>query len=360
MPSPNAGLLSTNTQLKPMLHITKIFASILALFVLISPTSASALNAANCDMSNYEITDLSGTNRDYDDTVWPVDNISFSDAFGSRDLVGNYDFHRGIDLRGNVGYPVYSIADGTVFRIQPDCNRGEEGCRYPNGGNVLILRHNLDREFSLGGRDFSRYYSLYLHLDSFAGDLEEGKEVETGKQIGTLGSTDASYPHLHFETRVGTTCSAQSSCAQTGTDGQRIDPHVNPLYFLDFVDDVYEEQNDYDVCVETTDNLKVKFSSPRTELDFNEIEVAYPGGDRTVNFSTREGINLANVDENPFNDVDITASDFRSTTPTYVIEFDFQNVSDFDHIEVQDIWGSGKRIEEKTSTAARKSQVRIA
>ncbi len=106
-----------------MLHITKIFASILALFVLISPTSALALNAANCDMSNYEITDLSGTIEDYDDTVWPVDDIHFSDAFGSRDLVGNYDFHRGIDLKGDVGDPVYSIADGRVFRIQPDCDK---------------------------------------------------------------------------------------------------------------------------------------------------------------------------------------------------------------------------------------------
>ncbi len=349
-----------------MLHITKIFASILALFVLISPTSALALNAADCDMSNYEITDLSGTIEDHDDTVWPVDNIQFSDAFGSRDLVGNYDFHRGIDLKGSEGDLVYSIADGTVFRIQPNCDRGEEGCRYPNGGNVFIVRHDLepDRTFPLGGRDFARYYSLYLHLDSFDenllqqyneaikdGEITEDEEIDVlrGQQIGTLGSTDASYNHLHFETRVGTTCSAQSDCAQTGTDGQRIDPHVNPLYFLDFVDDVYEDDNNYDVCVDTTDNLKVTFSSPRTELDFNEIQVAYPDGDKTVNFSTREGINLENVDDNPFNDVEITASDFRSTTPTYVIEFDFQNVSDFDQIEVRDIWGSGKRIEEKTS-----------
>ena len=185
------------------------------------------------------------------------------------------------------------------------------------------------------------------------GEITEDEEIDVprGQQIGTLGRTDASYPHLHFETRVGTTCSAQSSCAQTGTDGQRIDPHVNPLYFLDFVDDFYEDQNDYDVCVETTDNLQVTFSSPRTELDFNEIEVVYPGGERTVNFSTREGINLANVDENPFNDIEITPSDFRSSPPTprYVIEFDFQNVSDFDQIELKDIWGNGKRIEKKTS-----------
>ena len=342
----------------------KTWATVVIAFILCSLMLTEPAFALTCDMNQYTVTPITGSTIDYGDTQWPIGSIKISDPFGSRELTknannNNYDLHRGLDLQEEKGIPVYAIADGKVTKIQHDCckDRGDcpnpiSNCSFPDGGNVVVIEHSLSSttKFNLNDQSFSKYYSIYSHLDDFKKDDMGGMlttgTITKGSRIGSVGSIDANYAHLHLETRVGTTCSGesqlkpQSSCFQTPA----IDPSVHPFYFLDYVNGIYNENNNYDICVTKSSNLQVTFESSRDELDFNEIEVVYPEGTKKINFSTKAGIKLANVDENPYDSVEIIPSDFKSNTEKYTIKFNFTNLTDFNEINVRDIWGNGKKI----------------
>lgn len=303
--------------------------------------------ALTCDMSQYNISSVTGTKVDYGNTRWPVDTIQISDPFGSRDLAkntstGGYDYHRGLDLKGTKGDTVYSIASGTVYKVQEDCEKGDLECGFPNGGKVVVVEHPLT--FNFNGKPYTKYYSVYLHLDNFdIGNnqtLQQGQLVVLGSPIGELGRTGASYPHVHFEIRLGDI---------NIRPAQRIDPSVNPLYFLDEVDDVYQDTNNYTVCVSKSP-LTVKFYSSKQELDFNEIEIQSSGENRKINFSTKEGIDLTQVDNSsPYGLVTINPADFKYGTPEYLIDFQFPGLDEnFTRIFVRDIWGNGREITPKS------------
>jgi murein DD-endopeptidase MepM/ murein hydrolase activator NlpD len=86
-------------------------------------------------------------------------------------------FHRGVDLNGELGEPVYPIMDGTVETIFSN--------RF-SYGNHLIVDHG------------SGFKSLYAHLAKIV--VKEGEEVDKGTVIGTVGSTGwATGTHLHLE-----------------------------------------------------------------------------------------------------------------------------------------------------------------
>ncbi|MBR1549888.1 MAG: M23 family metallopeptidase [Bacteroidales bacterium] len=113
-------------------------------------------------------------------------------------------FHAGLDIRtgGAVDKPVYAVADGYVcgVRISPW-----------GGGKILYVKHP------------NGYMSVYMHLNSYAGeigryvereqykdhsynlvrDLPEGQiPVKKGQLIAYSGNTGGSAgPHLHFELR---------------------------------------------------------------------------------------------------------------------------------------------------------------
>lgn len=334
-----------------MINIPKILIAIpLAFLVFTAP-------AAACDMSSYTVTNISGTRTNYGDTRWPVSTINISDPFGSRRLAENannnyYDLHRGLDLQDQEGVSVYAIANGKVKKVQADCT----SCSFPNGGNVVVIEHSLPSgvQYVLNGQSFTKYYSIYSHLKDFKTNdsgttLANETTITKGSRIGSLGATDANYAHLHLEIRVGTTCSIESqqnssiSCYRADAS-QRIDPSIHPLYFLNYVSGVYAENNNYDICVTKSSSVKVKVESPRDELDFNEIEIISGGQSKKINFSTKAGINLSNLDQNPYDGVTIVPPDFNSSTPKYTIEFDFTNFTNFEEINVRDIWGNGKRI----------------
>jgi len=82
--------------------------------------------------------------------------------------------HRGIDLRGEKGAPVYALADGMVALA--------EEMFYE--GNLVIIDHG------------NRIFSYYMHLDSIT--VKRGRKVRGGVIIGTVGSTGVSTAaHLH-------------------------------------------------------------------------------------------------------------------------------------------------------------------
>ncbi len=115
--------------------------------------------------------------------IWPLsgtpraDGDSVHSQYGPRYLPRGYDFHAGIDLPAPRGTPVLSVLDGVVIVTSHYTGSG-------SAGNTVIVRHE------------SGEATAYLHLNSI--DVEVGDFVEQGHQIGTVGSTGASYPHLHL------------------------------------------------------------------------------------------------------------------------------------------------------------------
>ncbi len=86
--------------------------------------------------------------------------------------------HRGIDIGGALGNPIFAVDKGVVVYA---------GWNDNGYGNLVIIDHGTG------------WQSLYAHLDSLA--VACGDYITTaGQVIGTMGSTGrSSGPHLHFE-----------------------------------------------------------------------------------------------------------------------------------------------------------------
>ena len=84
------------------------------------------------------------------------------------------NIHKGIDLRGKSGDPVFSMADGMVVIAEP---------MYYEG-NFIVIDHG------------NRIFSYYMHLNELK--VKEGDRVGAGDLIGRVGSTGLSTAaHLH-------------------------------------------------------------------------------------------------------------------------------------------------------------------
>ncbi len=285
---------------------------------------------------------VTAARRRYDATVLPTEALTVSSPFGPRLQASQghrYDFHRGIDIAGQDGAPIYALADGTVYEVALE---GEVGSKYPSGGTVVVLRHQLDEAFPFHGRSFTAYYSLYMHLS--AASVAEGAVVSAGERIGSMGKTgETDFVHLHLETRIGTNCSLAyqrehptSTCATFG-----FDPHVNPFLFLPYGSTeplaAASAVGQYGVSVGV--------ETPRTQLDFNRVVV----NGLVVDLDTRQGIDLIDMDNASFEGVTIAPAAFSVDTPTYGIGFAVDGASlppssEPPHrlvVEVYDVWGGG-------------------
>lgn len=258
--------------------------------------------------------------------VWPTESVTLSSPFGPR-LKGSedyrYDFHRGIDIAGNEGSSIFAIADGTVYRVYEEGNT-----TYPNSGNLVILKHEEPETF----------YSLYAHLASMA--VVQDQSVTAGQTIGTLGSSgSATYPHLHFEIREGTTCSLESQLEGGSCTYYGYDPHVNPMEYVGTSDTAPPN-----VTVLSESPLTVHITADRNALDFNEITVRSSSGkERTFNFNTREGFDASSteaLDESLRSGVFIEPAAFSSDTAEYSITFTFQDWTGYASIVAKDLWGN--------------------
>jgi murein DD-endopeptidase MepM/ murein hydrolase activator NlpD len=104
--------------------------------------------------------------------AWPARGV-FTSGYGPR--WGR--MHRGIDIAGPVGTPIFAAAEGVVVRSE-----------WSSGGfgNLVTLQH----------ADGSR--TLYAHNNRLL--VSPGQQVRQGEQIAEMGSTGRSTgPHLHFE-----------------------------------------------------------------------------------------------------------------------------------------------------------------
>lgn len=111
-------------------------------------------------------------------SIWPTNSRRLSSSFGYRKdpLTGRAAFHAGLDIKGEVGDPVFAAADGRVITAEFSNSRG----------NYVVVRH-------LNGLD-----SWYMHMSKII--VEVNQEVKKGDRIGKVGNSGRSTgPHLHFE-----------------------------------------------------------------------------------------------------------------------------------------------------------------
>ncbi|MFA6027812.1 MAG: M23 family metallopeptidase [Patescibacteria group bacterium] len=281
-------------------------------------------------------------------TNWPVDFANpqtlLSSAFGPRLKASEdyrYDYHRGIDIPGETTDEAISIKDGTVYRIYAE---GDPDSTYPNSGNIVIVKHQFDEPYSFHGISHTIYYSLYAHLSSFAEGLEEGDTVTAGQTVGYIGKSGTTdFLHLHFEIRVGTTCSMEIEC------NHGYDPHINPLNFLPYTQ---ENEATGSASVSGADVL-TSITIPYDELDLNSFRVrTYNSNDtllqnKLLNFDTREGSDPSSdetLDQQEYNNIYIDPEIFTSSSEEETMNVTFENTI-FDNvrrvnIQIKDINGN--------------------
>lgn len=108
---------------------------------------------------------------------YPLSRLHIRSRYGMRrhPVTGRRTWHRGIDLRGRSGSPVYSVARGIVV----------ESKYNPYGGNRIAIRHT------------DRSVSYYMHLKNRA--VKVGDRIRGHQIIGRVGATGrVTGPHLHF------------------------------------------------------------------------------------------------------------------------------------------------------------------
>lgn len=262
----------------------------------------------------------------------PVANaVAISSTFGPRwkASASRDDFHPGIDYFGALGTPVSAIGPGVVDGVYPDGSS-----TYPLGGNVVVVRHPLAAPRPFHGMQVDRIYAVYLHLASI--DVAEGDAVATGQQVGTMGMTgDTEFVHLHFETRVQTTCSLPYQLAHPDSScALGFDPHVHPYLFVGG-----ENADQIEVTALPAGNA-FRYTATRGDLDLDVIET--DAG--TIGFSAREGIDassLERLDDFDYGWLRIDPQPFTSTSDQIVYDLYFAEAPRF--LEVRDIHGAGLR-----------------
>ena len=108
----------------------------------------------------------------------PLKKINVTSAYGWRNnpIDGKREFHKGVDLSGNIGDEIFSVAGGEVLLSQFSSTYG----------NYLIIEHS------------NGIKTLYAHCETLHKAV--GEKVVAGEVIALLGSTGRSTaPHLHYE-----------------------------------------------------------------------------------------------------------------------------------------------------------------
>lgn len=128
---------------------------------------------------------------------WPFPyRVGILSPFGPRGPVAGCPtcapFHRGVDLNGGNGNPIYSIMAGTVTE--------RSGGSWTYGNYAVIVGHYQGHEVK----------AIYEHMQAGSSPLTVGQQLKVGDFVGLVGATgEATAPHLHLELDV---------------DGQLIDP----------------------------------------------------------------------------------------------------------------------------------------
>jgi murein DD-endopeptidase MepM/ murein hydrolase activator NlpD len=252
--------------------------------------------------------------------IWPVqtnppqldpdgyDHITA--PFGPRIDRGNgrYDFHRGIDIRYPLGTSVVAPLEGELIAIYNAASPYNNP--FGDGGTTVVLRHRARTHTGATGsvRGNAYFYSYYMHLSGYSptvgaadGTLPRPSDrtIAKGTVIGWVGQTGrASYPHLHWEVRVGSQCQLETQVAGTCT-WIGLDPAVQPLLLLPpapqpalAIDrNAADNPGDVRFSIATNDDYPVL---NRVEIELWQGQPGVAGStlsrSHLIDFDTREGI----------------------------------------------------------------------
>ena len=114
-------------------------------------------------------------------SINPVESMRMTSQYGYRTdpFQGRRKNHKGLDIAGPIGTPIYATADGIVGRAQ-----------WVSGyGKYIEVEHG------------NAIQTRYGHLSAM--NVYSGQRVRKGDIIGYVGSTGMSTgPHLHYEFRI--------------------------------------------------------------------------------------------------------------------------------------------------------------
>lgn len=168
-------------------------ASVMMLSVMGLPSSANAIEAPVVEVphQSYAAPPAAELPVDRDSFVmttyslvqWPVPaTTTMSSTFGFRSCDGCSSNHKGIDLNPGNGFPVQTVASGTVV----EAIESNEGL-----GVHVVVEHVIDGQVTR---------TVYGHMQFGSLLVSVGDSVEVGQQLGVVGSTGQSTgAHLHFE-----------------------------------------------------------------------------------------------------------------------------------------------------------------
>jgi murein DD-endopeptidase MepM/ murein hydrolase activator NlpD len=242
-----------------------------------------------------------------------------------------YDFHRGIDFYGTHREPIFCIGAGIVFRFYR-----EGGKVYPNGGNTLVIRHELAEPLDFHGHRVTRLFSLYLHLDEVF--VTEGERVSAGQHVAAMGASGSTrFTHLHFEVRLATTCSLeyQRKHPRNAAAVYGFDPHVHPFLFIPGA-----RSGQTAITHEGGSPFVVNFHASRGDLNLNRIR----SDAGVVDFNERKGIDAGStcaLDDLDYGWMRLMPQRFSGRNREMVYRCEFPERPAF--VEFSDIHGGGVR-----------------
>lgn len=176
----------------------------------------------------------------------PNSDLSYA-QYGPRSLPSGYDFHAGIDLPAPRGTNVFPVLPGEVVQTNHWSGTGS------GAGNAVTVKHSDSLATS------------YLHLDRI--DVNVGDWVNSGDPVGTVGSTGASYNHLHLGYFV-----------ELPNPDSRDERHSkNPLEILHHLDPG-------EIPYEFTDSGMIVLDMPLQSMTATSIELSGEGETRKADY----------------------------------------------------------------------------
>jgi len=251
-------------------------------------------------------------------TTFPATSSSYDNlrsTFGPRILSSSssYDFHRAIDIEGSVGDDVVAPVDGEFDRYST----------YSSCGHTIVLKHTFSSPITYNGRTLTQFFTWYCHLyDDGASGTDgtddivnnngwvKGSPITQGTVIGKLGqSGSATFPHVHFEVRVGTDKSFNYQLTQYGPNNIKFygfDPHMHPMLLFEPYNyngagtDSYSQALTVVTASPTAgSDVTVEYESTNDDMPLlNRVEVAIGGVavSHTLDLNQRIGFNSIDPD----------------------------------------------------------------